>query len=75
VWHWAFAATLALASNSSLELGLRYFAAISLLISLGLAGMAIIQGSAAQGTLSYWDQALIFSVIAAVAHFLAGHME
>jgi hypothetical protein len=28
----AFAATLALASNSSLELGLRYFAAISLLI-------------------------------------------
>ena len=65
------AGTVALASNSSLALGLRYFAAVSLLISLALAGMAIFQRNAAQGPLSNWNEATIFSAIAAIAHFFA----
>ena len=55
-----FAGTVASASNSSLALGLRYFAAVSLLISLALAGMAIFQRNAAQGPLSNWNEATIF---------------
>jgi hypothetical protein len=65
------AGTVAVASNSSLALGLRYQAAVSLLISLGLAGMAVFQRNAAQSPLSNWDEAIIFSVIAAIAHFFA----
>lgn len=71
----AVAGTVALASHSSLALGLRYFAAVALLISLGLAGLAIVQRNAAQGPLSNWDEAIIFSVIAAIAHFLAERIE
>ena len=67
----ALAGTVALASNSSLALGLRYLAAVSLLISLALAGTAIFQRNAAQGPLSNWDEAIIFSMIAAIAHFFA----
>ena len=54
------AGTVALASNSSLALGLRYFAAVSLLISLALAGMSIFQCNAAQSPLSNWNEAIIF---------------
>lgn len=67
----ALAGTVALASNSSLALGLRYLAAVPLLISLVLAGMATFQRNGAQSTLSNWDEAIIFSVIAAIAHFFA----
>ena len=67
----AVAGSIALASHSSLLLGLRYFAAVSLLISLGLAGMAVFQRNVAQSALSNWNEALIFSVIAAIAHFFA----
>jgi hypothetical protein len=67
----ALAGTVALASNSSLALGLHYLTAVSLLISLELAGMATFQRNAAQSPLSNWDEAIIFSVIAAIAHFFA----
>ncbi len=62
---------LAVASGSSLKLGIRYFAGASFLVSVSLAVMAILRKPDTEGALSDWQQAILFSVIAAVAH-LAG---
>jgi hypothetical protein len=62
---------IAIASGSSLKLGLRYFAATSMLISLCLAVLAVVRRPSGEEPLSDWEQAIIFSVIAGVAHFLA----
>jgi hypothetical protein len=68
----AFAALLVFAINGSIEQGLRYLSAICLLVSFWLIAIAVIRHRPLLGALSEWDGGLIFSLIAAGAHFLAG---
>lgn len=71
----ALASTLAVVTDGTLEQGLRYSTAICLLISLSSAALAMAWRDAAHAKTAEWEQALIFSLIAAGAHFLAGIMN
>jgi hypothetical protein len=71
----ALASTLTIVTDGTVEQGLRYLAATCLLISLSSAALAIAWQDAAHAKTAEWEQALIFSLIAAGAHFLAGIMN
>jgi hypothetical protein len=66
------AGIVALATKGTLELSLRYFAATCLLVSAWLIVVALIRQRSLQGGLSELHEGLVFSLIAACAHFLAG---
>jgi hypothetical protein len=65
-----FAGLLAFATTGTLEQALRYVAASCLLISFWLFGVALAKRRSF-ASLSEWDEGLVFSLIAACAHFLA----
>ena len=65
------ASAIVISTNGTLENGLRYLAAICLLLSLSSAVSAIARRDPARAESLDWGQALILSLAAAGAHLLA----
>ena len=67
----AFAAILALATNSTLADGLHHFSWVCLLMSLWLFGVGLARRRPLEGEPSEWDEGLWVSLTGVGAHFLA----
>ncbi|MGO3928341.1 hypothetical protein [Rhodopseudomonas pseudopalustris] len=71
----ALAAALALGTNGTLSSAFRYLAGFGGLSSIVQAGLAVGRGRPLVGRLSEWHEAIVLSVLSAVSHLIAVHID